>query len=259
MDDVANNLLTINNLVVRFSGIVALNNVSFAMHEEQILGLIGPNGSGKTTLFNCFSRLVEPAEGEILFKGQNILQHPPHKIVGLGISRTFQHLAPYHSMTVLENVMVGGHSLAKAGTIANALSLPSARADNKLLRERAMEILDDFGLADIAHSPIKSLQFVTIKRMDMARALMCRPRLLLLDEPAGGLSHGDIEGLKEMILDLRDRYKISILLIEHHMKLLMEVSDYVIALNSGQLIAHGTAKHVQEHPEVIKVYLGASD
>lgn len=256
MSDAHARILQVKDLVVRFSGIVAINNVSFEMHEAQILGLIGPNGSGKTTLFNCCSRLCQPAEGEILFKGQNILKMPPHKIVSLGISRTFQHLAPYQTMSVLENVMVGGHSLAKASILSNALSLPSSRADDRNLRARAMQILEDFGMADIANTPIKSLQFTTIKRIDIARALMCGPQLLLLDEPAGGLSHGEIDEFKEIVLHLRDTYKISILLIEHHMKLLMEVSDYIIAFDSGNLIAQGTAKHIQEHPEVIRVYLG---
>lgn len=254
-----NIILTVKDLVVRFSGIVAINNVKFEMHESQILGLIGPNGSGKTTLFNVISRLVQPAEGSVVFKGNDILKRHPHEIVSLGITRTFQHLAPYHSMSVLENVMVGGHSLTKAGILGNALGSKQSRADNRMLRENAMRILEDFGLADIANSTIKSLQFTTIKRIDMARALMSNPQLLLLDEPAGGLSHGEIETFREIIEHLRKTYGISILLIEHHMKLLMEVSDYVIAFNSGKLIAEGTAKEVQAHPEVIKVYLGAGD
>jgi branched-chain amino acid transport system ATP-binding protein len=259
MSELAEPFLKVNNLSVRFSGIVALNNINLEMHEAQILGLIGPNGSGKTTLFNCFSCLVKPQHGEIIYKDQNILKLAPHQIVSLGISRTFQHLTPYTSMTVLENVMVGGHSLAKSSILSNALFLPGSRTDDRVLRERAMQILDDFGLADIAHRPISSQQFTTIKRIDIARALMCKPKLLLMDEPAGGLSHGDIETFKEIVLHLRDTYKLSILLIEHHMKLLMEVSDYIVALDSGQIIAQGTAQHIQQHPEVIRVYLGATE
>jgi branched-chain amino acid transport system ATP-binding protein len=249
-------LLEIRDLSVHFSGVVAIKNLNLTMQRDQILGLIGPNGSGKTTVFNSISRLVKQKSGDILYNGNSIIHKPAHKIVHLGISRTFQHLSSYRTLTVLENVMTGGHSLCKSGFISNALRLPRARAEEEMLEKKAKGILRDLELYHLHPYPIENLPFTVLKRMELARALMASPKLLLMDEPAGGLNHEEIEKYKDYIHLVREKYNTSILLIEHHMNLLMSVSDHVVAMASGEKIAEGTPKDVQNHSEVIRVYLG---
>jgi branched-chain amino acid transport system ATP-binding protein len=249
-------LLEVSDVSVRFGGIVALDKVSFGVDTGQIAGLIGPNGAGKTTLFNCLSRLYE-CEGSIRFDGHQILELPRHRIAALGIGRTFQNVALFSKMSVLENVMVGRHCRTSSGFVSNALRPPAVAREERATMERARELVQFVGLDALAATPVAALPFPMQKRVELARALASDPRLLLLDEPAAGLNHDEVSALGRLIRDIRDRLRTTVLLVEHHMSLVMSISDKVVALNFGRKIADGTPDHVRAHPEVIAAYLGA--
>jgi branched-chain amino acid transport system ATP-binding protein len=237
---------------------VALERVSFAIRGGEMLGLIGPNGAGKTTLFNCFSRLYTPNEGDILLDGRSILALSPHRMARAGIGRTFQNLALFRTMSVLDNVRVGGHSLGGSDFLSNALRLPWIRREERRLTDAAWELIDFLDLGAVAQRRVSDLPFGVQKRVELARALAGRPKLLLLDEPAGGLNHGEVEELGRLIRRIRDERQVTVLLVEHHMNLVMSICDKVVALDFGRKIAEGTPAEVQRNDDVILAYLGTT-
>lgn len=249
-------MLEVDNITVRFGGIVALDGLSFTIDEGQICGLIGPNGAGKTTLFNVVSRIYDPTEGSVRFNGESLLDLAPHEISRKGVYRTFQNLALWPGLTVLENVMVGGHANTKAGFFRSMFRLGNGD-EERYLRERAYAALTELGLEEHAFQPAEGLPFGTLKRIELARALIGDPKLLMLDEPASGLTHSEVDELAGVIKMIRDRYDLTVLLVEHHMRMVMAISEKIVVMNFGKKIAEGDPDEVRSNPEVVEAYLGS--
>ncbi|MCH7843364.1 MAG: ABC transporter ATP-binding protein [Chloroflexi bacterium] len=251
-------LLNVEELSIRFGGILALDSVSFSVEKGEIFSIIGPNGAGKTTVFNCITRVYEPIQGSIMVKGRDLMSMQPHQVISQGVARTFQNLELFATMTVMDNLLVGQHSRLPYNILQAVFRLPKASDQEKTGIIRALEVLEFLGLSVYRDTPAAALPYGIKKRVELARAMVSRPDLLLLDEPAAGLTNEEVSGLAGVIRDLRDNQGVTILLVEHQMNLVMEVSDRVCVLDFGRKIAEGPPEQVRKDPAVVQTYLGSS-
>ena len=249
-------MLAVKQITRRFGGLVAVNEVSFDVYNQEIFGLIGPNGAGKTTLFNLITGLIEPSSGQIFSQDQLISHLKPHQIAAKGIARTFQNIRLFGELSALENVIVGRHLHTKSNFVTGILGLPQANQAEKKAKQKAKELIELVGLGDRVSEKAKNLSYGDQRRLEIARALALEPSILLLDEPAAGMNPNEKQVLSEFIRDLRTQFNLTIILIEHHVPLVMGLCDRIAVLNFGKLIALGQPEIVRNNPAVIEAYLG---
>ncbi|MGM9973192.1 MAG: ABC transporter ATP-binding protein [Clostridiaceae bacterium] len=254
-------LLKVNNLSIAFGGLKAVDSLSFDIKEKEVFGLIGPNGAGKTTVFNCITQFYKADEGEVLFedkenKVRNLRDHSVHEIINYGLVRTFQNVELIKELSILDNVMIGAHIDFKATIIEQAFRLPRAKREERKLKEEAIKILKSLGIDDRKDYLVAGQPYGILKKVELARTLMCRPKLIILDEPAAGLNDTETLQLTEMIRKIRDEFNCSVLLVEHDMRLVMGVCDRVCAISFGKLLCLGTREEVQGNKDVQLAYLG---
>ncbi|QCR37518.1 high-affinity branched-chain amino acid ABC transporter ATP-binding protein LivG [Nissabacter sp. SGAir0207] len=249
-------LLQVDGLMMRFGGLLAVNNVALTLNQGEIVSLIGPNGAGKTTVFNCLTGFYRPTGGTIRLRDQQLAGLPGQKIARMGIVRTFQHVRLFREMTVIENLLVAQHQHLKSGVLAGLLKTPSFRRAEAEAQERAAVWLERVGLLDLANRQAGNLAYGQQRRLEIARCMVTRPEVLMLDEPAAGLNPKETDELDELIAELRNHHNVSVLLIEHDMKLVMGISDRIYVVNQGTPLAQGTPAEVRNNPDVIRAYLG---
>lgn len=259
-----NEVLKIDHLSIHFGGLKAVDDLSFSIRKNEIYGLIGPNGAGKTTVFNCITQFYKPNHGTIEFRlkdggSTNLVDHKVHEIIRLGLVRTFQNVELIRELSVLDNVMIGAHIDFNASMLEQALKLPRARKEEKALREEAEEILRRLDIYDRKDMLVWGQPYGILKKVELARTLMCRPSLIILDEPAAGLNDVETLQLAQLIRRIRDKFDCSILLVEHDMRLVMDVCDRICAISFGKFLAEGTAKEIQANPLVQEAYLGSKE
>ena len=251
-------LLEIDDVTLRFGGVTAVNKVSFEVREGEVFALVGPNGAGKSTLFNLISRFYDPAEGDIRFSGRSILDRPAHAIARLGIARTFQNIELFDQATVLQNLLVGRHRHRKGNLVGELLFTPFVRREERRHRAAVEKVIDFLDLQPYREKYIAGLPYGVRKVVEMGRALAIEPRLLLLDEPASGLSVEETQDVAFWIEDIKTQMGITVVMVEHDMHLVSSVSDRVLALADGKMLAMGTPQEVQNHPKVIEAYIGTA-
>lgn len=249
-------MLEVDQLTVRFGGVTALNEVSFSVAEGEFLAVIGPNGAGKTSLYNCMTGVYRPTSGDVRFRGQSIARIKAHRIARLGIARTFQNLALFRGMTVLNNLMVGRYRHGSSGLLSGLFYTPKAAREEVEQRERVEEIIDLLEITKFRHAKVQDLPYGVQKRVELGRALAQDPELLLLDEPMAGMTVEEKEDMARFILDVRSQMGLTLILVEHDMGVVMDISDHVVALEFGRVIGAGTAEQVAQDPRVIAAYLG---